>query len=687
MLATLHIGSELRRFGRAKLGKIAIVAICLLPLLYSTLYLWSFWDPFGRLDRMPVALVNEDAGAEVDGQRIDAGKQIEEGLLEDQSLDWITVTEQDALEGVKTGEYYFAVTLPENFSQAVASPTSENPEKARIVTHYNDANGWLSTLIGQNAMRQVLAVVSDKIGTEAVDKLLVGVVNASEGIQRAADGAAQLDDGATKLDSGLGKIQQGAGDLVSGLERNKEGTTQLVEGTGRLREGADKLQAGSGELANGTERLVEGTNQLSGGIDQAIGKLQSLTGEVHHYHATASEASELQGSLAQDLRDLAAAIRQIPDPLAQQTAGQVDHIAHRVDTEGVGPHSPLKQDLDRINGIAADIDQGNLPGKLGELVGGVNQLNDGAQALNDGAHRLNAGIGELGSGVTRLDDGANKLNDGATQLLDGGRTLDSALAEAKDGSSKLSAGSNELATKLGQAAGEAPDWSPDHRTTMAETIGGPVEINQSNSGGENTFGAGLAPFFFSLALYIGSLVSFLLLRPLQARAVAAGISPLRAAIDGLAPAGLIAMIQAIVVSTATVLAVPLEPATFFGLTVFMMLTALVFAAMNQVLIVLLGSGPGRVASMALLMVQLLGSGGLYPVETEPDFWSWIHPFLPMTYTVNGFRQTLYGDFDGRMLQAVIALCLFLTLFLVGTALGARRDRTWTMKKLHPPIDF
>lgn len=686
MIASLHLGSELRRFRRSKLGKAALVAICLMPLLYSTLYLWSFWDPFGRVDRMPVALVNEDVGTRVEGKELNAGTQVADGLLEDKSLDWHAVTEQEALDGVRTGEYYFAVTLPEDFSAAVGSPTSEDPHKAKIVAHYNDANGWLSSLIGQNAMQRVLAVVSDKIGTEAVDKLLIGVVNASEGIQAAADGAAKLDDGAGELNSGLGEIKDGSTRLVDGLQQNKQGTTQLVDGTGQLREGVDKLQAGSGELANGTQQLVNGTSELSAGLDQAIGKLQGLTGNVHAYHAQASEASQIQGDVAAQLRAIADSLRVIPDPHVRYAADQVAGIAQRVDTEGVGPNSPLKADLDRINGLATDIDNGNLPGKLGELVGGVNRLTDGAQALNDGAHRLNAGINELSGGVTRLDDGAHKLDDGATKLLDGGMTLDAALSKAQDGSVKLSEGSHELATKLGSAAKEAPQWSPDHRKTMAETIGGPVEISQTNDGGQNTFGAGLAPFFFSLALYIGGIITFLLLRPLQARAVAAGVSPLRAAIDGLAPAALIAIAQAIIVSVVTVLAVPLNPATFVGLTIFMMLSAVVFSAMNQMLVVILGSGPGRVATMAMLMVQILASGGLYPVETEPDMWNILHPLLPMTYTVNGFRQTLYGDFDGRMIQSVVMLLFFLALFITITALGARRDRTWTMKRLHPPID-
>ena len=155
--------------------------------------------------------------------------------------------------------------------------------------------------------------------------------------------------------------------------------------------------------------------------------------------------------------------------------------------------------------------------------------------------------------------------------------------------------------------------------------------------------------------------------------------------DGFAPAALIALIQALVIVLVTDATVPLNSATMFGLIVFTMLVGLVFMAMNQMLIVLLGPGPGRVATMALLMIQILASGGLYPVETEPIIWKWLHPILPMSYAVNGFRQTLYGNFDGRLIEAIVVLLVFLALFLGMTALGARRDRMWDMEKLHPSI--
>ena len=135
MISALTANNELRRFSRSNMGKATLVSITLMPLLYSTLYLWSFWNPFGNLGELPVALVNNDQGTVVEGQQLNAGSQVTAGLLDDRTLNWQEVSEQEAIDGVRDGTYYFSVELPENFSEAVASPTSDNPEQATPIVN------------------------------------------------------------------------------------------------------------------------------------------------------------------------------------------------------------------------------------------------------------------------------------------------------------------------------------------------------------------------------------------------------------------------------------------------------------------------------------------------------------------------------------------------------------------------
>lgn len=121
---------ELKRFGRGKLPRAALVAVVLLPLLYGALYLWSFWDPYGRLDRIPVALVNDDKGARAEGRKISAGDEITKGLRESDVFEWHEVSAAEAREGVEDGAYYLSLTMPRDFSERIASSSGNSPRPA-----------------------------------------------------------------------------------------------------------------------------------------------------------------------------------------------------------------------------------------------------------------------------------------------------------------------------------------------------------------------------------------------------------------------------------------------------------------------------------------------------------------------------------------------------------------------------
>lgn len=173
MLSLTSTGTELRRFGRGRLPRIAVVAIVLVPLLYGALYLWAFWDPTGNLDKLPVALVNADTGAVRDGEQLNAGDEVVTKLLESDDLDWQVTNAQDASSGVLDGRYYFAVTVPADFSADLVSAGGDDPTAAQLEVTYDDANSFLASTLGRTAMAQVRTAVSQSAGQDAVDTLLV----------------------------------------------------------------------------------------------------------------------------------------------------------------------------------------------------------------------------------------------------------------------------------------------------------------------------------------------------------------------------------------------------------------------------------------------------------------------------------------------------------------------------------
>ena len=669
MLAGMSLGTELKRFSRGAMPRIALVTIILMPLLYGAMYLWAFWNPFGEVNKVPVALVNTDRGAMVQGQELNAGDEVSQALLDSGELDLHLVSQQEAAQGVSDGTYYFSLTLPEHFSEAVASPTTKDPHKAQLQFTFNDVNNYLGTIIGQNAAQQVLSQVSDKIGAQSVETVLVGLTDAGAGLKQAADGALQLSAGVNTANAGAGELASGSKTLADNMVTARDGAATLAGGTAQLSTGINTatdgvlaLTDGLGQLDLGAVQLGDGASQLSGGVTQVVDQLSVL--------------GNTQADVAQLVGQAVASLRLNPDPVSQQIANALEPAQDMLRTQGFGEATM---------------------GQLGELKSGAQQL---AYQLDDPSSTFRAGLsaaanggGELRNGLVQLRDGGQQVNDGAqtlssglVQLTDGSVQLSDGAAKLADGTEQLRAGSAELATKLTEGAGQVPSWSDQQRTATAQTLSSPVELQETYENRASTFGTGFAPFFLPLALFVGGIITWMLLKPLQNRPIANGLGALRVVLASYWPALLIGICQVIVMYLVVHFAGGLHPTHALGTVGFLMLITATYMALIQAFNAIFGVSVGRVITLAFLMLQLVSAGGIYPVETTAKPFQIIHPFDPMTYAVNGLRQLTVGGIDSRLWVSIAVLGGLLVASLGASSLAARRNRQWTMDRLHPPIE-
>ncbi|MFZ3295665.1 YhgE/Pip family protein, partial [Mycobacterium sp.] len=259
------------------------------------------------------------------------------------------------------------------------------------------------------------------------------------------------------------------------------------------------------------------------------------------------------------------------------------------------------------------------------------------------------------------------------------------IAKLDDGAQQLKSGSAELATKLADGAKQIPSWTTQQKDAIADTIGGPVQLETSHENAAPNFGTGMAPFFLTLALFFGALVLWMILRPLQSRAIAAEVLPIRVALASYLPAAVIAMFQAIILYGVVRFLLGMHVVHPASMLVFMILIACAFVAATQAINALVGPAVGRVLIMALLMLQLVSAGGMYPVETTSKPFQFLHRFDPMTYGVNGLRQLILGGIDTRLWQAIIVLVGIWAVALLISSLSARRNQLWNLERLIPAI--
>ncbi|WP_228977725.1 YhgE/Pip family protein [Streptomyces sp. DH12] len=686
---------ELRRFGRGKLPRAALVAILLLPLLYGALYLWSFWDPYSRLDRLPVALVNEDKGATADGKRITAGEELAKGLRESAVFEWHEVSDAEARRGVEDGRYYLSLTMPEDFSARIASSSGDAPETGALRVRTNDANNYIVGQISRSVFSEVRTAASTKSSRTFLDKIFISFSDIHDATEKAAKGANDLKDG-------VGEAKKGSKSLADNLTKAKDGTAELAAGLKKIDSAAGELKTGSRKVADGTQQLADRVNGVAPKVrpylrdngkqigdaarlvaDSSKGARNSLETIVKlgpgtragaHKAAdglTALYAKRCEGEPVED-EVLCTELKK-----AKVAATDVSVIADDVAVLAQDSGGDLK----KLDAHLADLQKKAeaLARRAPTLSGDVDYAIARINELNNGAERVASGMAQLHAGITKSKDGAVAIDSGTGRLKKGANDLDGGLFKIADGSV-------ELASGLDKGVAKIPDYDKQDRDRRTEVMADPVKLASQSMHKAANYGTGFAPYFIPLSLWVGAMVAYMLIQPMNRRALAAGASAWRIAFAGWLPVAAIGLLQVGALMAVLHWGLGLRMARAAGTVAFLALVTCCFAAIIQWLNARFGAA-GRILVLALLMLQLTSAGGTYPVQTSPGFFNAIHPFLPMTYVVEALRRLITGGGLDPVWQGCAVLAAFTVGALALTALSARRKQVWTFDRLHPELSL
>ena len=636
---------ELARFGRSRLARAAVVAVTVIPLVLAALYVWANIDPTGRLDEVKAAVVNQDELVEIkdpDGKKqpVAVGRELAGKLVSDDSpdnFDWVLTDAKDAQQGLANGDYKAVLTIPKNMSEAATS-TSGDPQDAvqgNLDLRTNDAVNYVSAPIAQAIVKAAKAALNAQVTETYLDNIYLGFSDLKTQLNEAATGAGELSDGA-------GELADGTRQLADGAAKASDGAGQLANGLGRMEEETSTLPRDTKRLAEGSRQVADGTAQLSSAFQQ----FSQVFGT-----GTANADADLT-RLEELLRGLAEQCRARPQPGVG--CGELEAAADRA----AAMKASFKQMQTEMGGAASQVQR---------LAEGADQVATGNEKLAQNIPLLVASIGRASSGASELAKGTDQLSSGADQ--------------AAAGADQLSAGALELSTGLRDGAGEIPDYDKSERERMSETVATPIEDAADRLHPVSNNGEALTPYFVAIALWIGAMAIYLLLRPLSDRAIASTAGDVRTAFAGFVPGLALSLLQAALMVGALQWIVGVNPANqllFLGVAV---AAAVTFTAINQMLVALLG-GTGRFIALVLLALQLAAAGGTYPVETSPGFFGFLHDLLPMSHVVDGLRAATAGGSEG-VGNVFVALTIFTVLALALTVVASRRRQTVTLTRLRP----
>ncbi|AYC30161.1 YhgE/Pip domain-containing protein [Paenisporosarcina cavernae] len=616
--------AELQQILKNRKLLIPILAVLFIPVLYAGMFLWAFWDPYEQLKDLPVAIVNEDAGATVEGETLQLGSDVTEKLVDGRQFYFQEMTEKQAEKALENKEIYMMVHIPSEFSDHVTTLYDEQPSDVIIDYVPNEGYNFLSAQIGDTAMEKVRAEVNKEIVATYSTKMIDGIDEMKGGITEAADAATKFADGTNSLSSG---------------------TTELKNGVLTLKNGATQFQTGFTALQSGITSYTNGVNSLSAGLTKATSSEGQLVNGISQASAGATSLTNGASKVAAGNEALATGIESFSQKLAPVLASLPEEQANSYKEALAQMQMSSKALAQGANDVSKGASQ--LSSGLTQAESGANKLYAAHQQLSDGAKTLESKSPELSAGATKLSNAATQLAAGSDKLVNGSEKVE-------NGARALDDNMHVFADELEDGATEAASKSLNGDNT--EQAAAPVSVVKSAVNHVPNYGSGFAPYFLSLGLFVGALlISIVFPLVLPAGEVKSGIRL------GLSKAGVLAIVgvvQALLADAVLIYGLGLDVSQPYLFVLLSIVTSFAFLAIVQLLVSVLGD-PGRFVAIVILILQLTTSAGTFPLELIPTSLQPFNAFLPMTYSVEGMKDAISSTNVDSVWQSIGVLAAFM----------------------------
>ena len=668
-----------------RLITIIVVALMIFPSLYAWFNIEAFWDPYGNTKNLSVAIVNQDKDYEFKNQKLNFGNDIVKNLKENRSLDWNFVNSKTAMEGLNTGRYYAILTIPKDFTKSLMSVTQVDVRKARIIYTTNEKTNAIAEKITDQGANKLQAKISNHL-IQVISKTSLGAMGGisnmtdditpkltemKKSLQRLdaqlvnskklaennknmigdldkslASSKASLDaikrtmNSAKKINDDIGSM---ATDATSGIQNSSVSLKSALRDVSRILESSVNLAQSLNSIGDkGVQQAVISIGNIKDKIDQAAIRVNNISQVLNDINVVNSNVlNNAVTRLNNDYRSLTDASSRLAGIIDQVnsasslTYSQVQDIVNIVADSNKGINDIISdfddlvtRPLSRVNGNVSTItgDIRSMVDSTGQLYPSVNNFINTASTLN----------GRVGSSITILESSIDILRG---QVSDSIKMIDE-IQNNKD----LKAFNNVIKSNI---------------LERADFIKNPVEIKEEKLYKMANYGSSMAPFYSVLAAWVGVIILSTILSTepsKQYRSIDRYLGRLSFFL-------ILSLIQSIIISTGDLFLLGVtakEPVLFI---LILMLCSIAFCILIFTLVSCFKT-LGKGIAMFLLVIQIGGSGGTFPVQMTPTFFRTINSVIPFTYGINACREAIGGVYMQNLLGDIGALLLFAIIPLI-----------------------
>lgn len=666
---------------------IVVIALCILPSLYAWFNIKASWDPYAEsgISNIKIGVVNKDLGATLNNKEINLGDRVVKELKGNTQMGWQFVSEEESIKNVKEGKYYAMITIPENFSKSLTSVLTKDVQKGEIIYTVNEKINAIApkiTVKGANAIQEkvskaVVETASDAIlgigkelGTELENQLprlnniynqLLEVKsqfgNINDVVNLAGDGAYKLKTLISDIQKNIpliNKTLENSQNLGSNLEsflttskNNLNNIAPVIKNDIKI------INEISNEVSKNVNALISAINSGSEYapqiVDSILGKLSSLNTSTESLINILKTMNKFNPGKFDDILETLANV--------QGAINKAINVLNTVKDSLANGGTP---DLSLLNNVIAftnDVSNitNNLYNNFDENI--TNKINSIFDDAYNFAGNVVTVLKEAQNKLPQVTDIMNTVYEGADKGIEGIDFVKSKLPEAEN---ML----NELVSKIGsindsEDINRIIDFLKTDVSVRSDFLANPVNIIENTLFPMGNYGTGMTPFYTVLSLWVG-----LLLLSSMLSVEAKGEYSASAQYFGKMMLFMsIAIIQAIIVALGDLYLLKIycvNPGLFVLGSIF---TSVIFTIILYSLCSVFGN-VGKVLGIVLLVIQIGGSGGTFPIQLTPKFFQAINPFLPFTYAISFAREAIGGVVQSVLIKDIVVLLIYGAIFIL-----------------------
>lgn len=683
---------DIGRLSKNIVALIVVIGVCIIPSLYAWFNIATNKDPYGNTANIKIAVANNDAGTENDMLgNLDVGGQIVDTLKENDSLGWVFVSEDKAISGVKSGEYYAAIVIPDNFSESMVSFLSGKIEQPEFDYYLNEKKNAIAPKItdtGANTIQQQVNTEFVSAAAGTVADILNGSVS---GI------GTKLDDVQNDISTKISTVS----DNLKEYEKALDSFNKTVDSSNKLIEKSKKSMAivksdansGVNSIKNGTDSLTlvrndiaDFANDLGAGISKAqnslakvntksginLGKISSKTESIHgQFQEMITSVESIIDKNNEMLTTLKEINKKYPSDSLTNLINELDSqnskyktILQKLRTGSDSINDATTTSVKAVESISKIIEK-NTKDIHSSKVTVENGIMTGLNTSLDTFSNIQGTLSGILKGVGPATDNVVTLMDQLENSLDSAKkALSSTGSSIKKVQERLDKANVDISVvKTSKIYEKLKDMTNLDSDKVASFMSSPVKLKTETFYSVENYGTAMTPFYTNLAIWVGGIVLIAIFKmEVDKSEKIKNFTPTQAYFGRWMLFILVGFVQALIICLGDIFILKIKcqhPVLFVvaGLVAAFVYVNLIYA------LSLTFKHIGKAVSVILVILQIPGSAGTYPIEMTPGFFQAIHPLLPFTYGINAMREAIAGTYGHYYVKNLVILLIYVPIAL------------------------